>query len=76
VLGGTSTNETLAAKDIVIDKGYADEVSDSVKITLSNCIFSDYSAVFPLDTKMSYKFSFSGTSAQVLWEAPFAKTNW
>ena len=76
VLGGTSTNETLAAKDIVIDKGYADEASDSVKITLSNCIFSDYSAVFPLDTKMSYKFSFSGTSAEVLWEAPFAKTNW
>ena len=76
VLGGTSTNETLDAKDIVIDKGYADEASDSVKITLSNCIFSDYSVAFPLDTKMSYKFSFSGTSAQVLWEAPFAKTNW
>lgn len=76
VLGGTSIGETLSPKDIVIDKGYTDEAEDTAKITLSNCIFSDYSAVFPLDTKLSYKFSFSATSASVLWEAPFAKTNW
>jgi hypothetical protein len=76
VLGGTSISEALSPKDIVIDKGYADETEDTAKITLSNCIFSDYSAVFPLDTKLSYKFSFSATSASVLWEAPFAKTNW
>ena len=76
VLGGTSTGATLAPKDIVIDKGYVNTTADTMKITLSNCIFSDYSAIFPLDTKVSYKFGFSGTSAEVLWEAPFAKTNW
>jgi len=76
VLGGTSIGEALSPKDIVIDKGYTDEAEDAAKITLSNCIFSDYSAVFPLDTKLSYKFSFSAASASVLWEAPFAKTNW
>jgi len=76
VLGGTSTGATLTPKDIVIDKGYVNTTADTMKITLSNCIFSDYSAIFPLDTKVSYKFGFSGTSAEVLWEAPFAKTNW
>ena len=70
VLGGTSTNEALLPKDIVIDKGYADTTADTAKITLSNAVFGDYSALFPLDTKMTYKFGFSATHATVLWEAP------
>jgi len=77
VLGGTSIGETLSPKDIVIDKGYVNGTADSAKITLSKCIFGDYSASFPLDTKLSYKFSFSATAvSEVLWEAPVAKTNW
>jgi len=70
VLGGTSINEALVAKDIVNDKGYADTTADTAKITLSNAVFGDYSALFPLDTKMTYKFGFSATHATVLWEAP------
>jgi len=70
VLGGTTITDALTAQDIVIDKGYVDTTADTMKITLSNCIFSDYSAIFPLDTKVSYKFGFSATNATVLWEAP------
>jgi len=77
VLGGTSITETLTAKDIVIDKTYSDESADTVKITLSKCVFGDYTTSFPLDTKTSYKFGFSATAvSEVLWEAPVAKTNW
>ena len=70
VLGGTSISETLTPKDIVIDKGYTDTTPDAAKITLSNCIFGNYTASFPLDTKVSYKFGFSATHAAVLWESP------
>ena len=70
VLGGTTIGETLTPQDIVIDKTYTDTTADTAKITLSNAIFSDCRAIFPLDTKMHYKFGFSATNAIVLWEAP------
>ena len=76
VLGGSSISESLSPNDIVIDRGYADEADDAVKITLSSCVFGDLSSVFPLDTKVSYKFGFSAASASILWEAPFSKANW
>jgi len=70
VLGGTAIGETLTPSDIVIDKTYADAGADTAKITLSNAIFSDMSASFPLDTKTNFKFGFSATHATVLWESP------
>jgi len=70
VLGGTEIGDTLAAQDIVIDKGYSNGSADTAKITLHNCIFSNMNASFPLDTRTTYKFEFSATHVSVLWEAP------
>lgn len=79
VLGGSGISETLSPQDLVIDKRYeaGQSGADTVKITLKGLQFSDYSATFPLDTRVSYRFSFTARAvSEVLWQAPVPVTNW